>query len=118
LRYGFEHGNGWKEIVRGFCREIQDLCDKASANGDRFQYKGCIMKEKFGEFTPQGDYEYDKLSWEKYRDAYYTICNKWEEKSLTVCEITGKEGRRRRRGSWLKTLCDEEAEKLEYGQEN
>ena len=27
LRYGFEHGTGWKEIVRGFCKEIQEFCD-------------------------------------------------------------------------------------------
>ncbi len=63
LRSGFEHGVGWKEILRGFCREIQDLCDKAAANGDKFQYKGFIIKEKFGEFTPQGDVDCDKEFW-------------------------------------------------------
>ena len=115
LRYGFEHDNGWKEIVRGFCRDIQDLCNRAKANGDRFQYKGCIMKEKFGQFTPQGDLICDKESWNKYRDEYYAICNKWEKKSLTICEVTGKEGKLRTRPhGWVRTLCDEEAKKQGY----
>ena len=108
LRYGFEFGNGWKEIARGFCKEMQDLADKAEANGDKFQYKGCIMKEKFGEFRPQGDVDSGDGSWKKYREEYYNIMSKWEKKSTETCEVTGKPGKLSTNGGWCKTLCEEE----------
>ncbi len=110
LRFGFEHGNGWKEIVRGFCKDIQDLCNEAAVNGDVIQYKGCIIKEKWGEFTPQGDVECDKETWKKYRTKYYAICNKWKDKSITVCEKCGKDGKLHTK-NWFRCLCDECAER-------
>lgn len=106
LRYGFEHGIGWKDIVIGFCEDMQALADKAAAAGHTFQYKGCIIKEKFGQFTPQGDLEKSEGAWEIYRDEYYGICREWEEKSLTVCEACGKDGKLCDTG-WWKTCCDE-----------
>jgi hypothetical protein len=111
LRFGFEHGSGWKEIVRGFCKEMQELADKAESNGNVFQYKSCIMKEKFGTFTPQGDIEHDGC-WEKYRDEYYDIIDKWEKASLEICEVTGKPGKLCNLNGWYRTLCDDEAEKI------
>ena len=101
LRFGFEHGLGWKEIVRGFCKDMQEFSDKHGV-----QYKGGIMKEKFGTFTPQGDIEgYRKEIFDEYCD----IERKWAEKSQTMCEITGKPGKLcRTRGGWRKTLCEEE----------
>lgn len=110
LRFGFEHGLGWKEIVRGFCKDVQDLADKAEANGDTFQYKGCIMKEKFGRFTPQGDIDTSEGAWEKYREEYYDICNKWESKSYTVCEVCGEPGTLTGK-AWVKTVCKEHERK-------
>lgn len=110
LRYGFEHGIGWKDIVIGFCEEVQQLADKAAAEGHTFQYKGCIMKEKFGQFRPQGDIEKSDGAWEIYFREYYDICNKWEDKSLKVCEVCGKDGTCRG-GGWYKTLCDEHSKK-------
>lgn len=111
LRYGFEHRDGWKDIVIGFCEDMQALADKAAAEGHTFQYKGCIIKEKFGQFTPQGDLEKSNGAWEIYRDEYYDICRKWEEKSLTVCEVCGKDGELRSTG-WWKTRCDEHNKKI------
>ena len=112
LRYGFEHGIGWKEIVRGFCEDMEALKQKAKENGDHFQYKGCIMKEKFGTFTPQGDVEADKETWTKYSEEYYKIMNKWEKASLSVCEVCGEPGKLRTKG-WHKTLCDKHNNKKE-----
>jgi hypothetical protein len=115
LRYGFEHGIGWKDIVIGFCEDLQKLAEKAAAEGHTFQYKGCIIKEKFGKFTPQGDLEKSEGAWEIYRDEYYGICRKWEEKSLTVCEVCGKDGELRST-KWWKTRCDEHYQKQRDGQ--
>lgn len=106
LRDGFEHGIGWKDIVIGFCQEMQELADKAVTEGKTFQYKGCIFKEKFGQFTPQGHLEKSDGAWEIYRDDYYKIIRKWEEKSLTTCEVCGKNGQPTERG-WIRTLCNE-----------
>lgn len=107
LRFGFEHGSGWKEIVRGFCKDVQELSDRLQEKGFDCQYKGFIMKEKFGEFTPQGDWDGDFPK--EYWGEYYDIRRKWEEISKTVCEETGKPGHlcQSDRG-WMKTLCEEE----------
>ncbi len=117
LRFGFEHDLGWKEIVRGFCSEMQALCDEAAENGWYFQYKACIMKEKWGQFRPQGDYESDahmprEVAREYMNRAEY-IESKWENESYKVCEITGKEGKLYS-GNWYKTLCEEKARELNY----
>lgn len=117
LRYGFEHGCGWKSIVDGFCADMQALCDEAEENGLLFQYKACIMKEKFGIFTPQGNYFYDENKG-KVNKEYFSraneIISKWEDESLKVCEITGESGKLRKRGYWVKTLCDEKAAEYDY----
>lgn len=117
LRFGFEHDLGWKKIVRGFCSEMQALCDEAAANGWYFQYKAAIMKEKFGQFRPQGDYECDDHMpsevYREYIDRAYEIESKWENESYKVCEVTGKKGKLYSKG-WKKTLCKEEAKKANY----
>ena len=117
LRFGFEHGLGWKEIVRGFCSEMQALCDEAAENGWYFQYKACIMKEKFGQFRPQGDYESDDHMpaevCREYIKRAYEIESKWEDESYKVCEVTGKGGKLYSKG-WMRTLCEEEAKKANY----
>jgi hypothetical protein len=107
LRDGFEHGIGWKDIVIGFCQEMQELADEAVAEGNTFQYKGFIFKEKFGQFTPQGDVEKSDGAWEIYRDKYFKISRKWEEKSLTTCEVCGKNGKLTAIGFWSRTICNE-----------
>jgi len=117
LRFGFEHDLGWKEIVRGFCSEMQTLCDEAAENGWYFQYKACIMKEKFGQFRPQGDYESDdhmpREVAREYFDRAYEIESKWENESYNVCELTGKTGKLYSKG-WMKTLCEEKAKEMNY----
>ena len=105
LRYGFEHGIGWKDLIIGLCQDLQQLADKAISEGNTFQYKGCIIKEKFGQLTPQGDIEQSDGAWEIYRDEYYKILHKWEKQSLTTCEICGKKGTLMG-GGWYKTRCE------------
>ena len=106
LRYGFEHGIGWKEIVRGFCADIREFCTRTGAS-----YKACIMKEKFGMFTPQGDWS--NLKDEDWKGAH-EIESKWGKMSLTVCELTGKPGKLRTSKGWWRTLSDEKAKELGY----
>jgi len=104
LRFGIEFGNGWKEVLRGFCKDIREFVNAQKELGINISYKSCIMKEKFGMFTPQGDLEGD-TSKELYEE-FYKITNKWEEESLKTCETCGKPGEVRR-GGWVKVRCDE-----------
>lgn len=111
LRYGFEMDSGWKEIIREFCCNIRKLIRKAKDNGHEIHFKTFILKEKFGEIANQGDfYGPDRdLYWEDYVGLQHKLILD----SLITCERTGKEGKLRRRNYWVKTLCDEEAEKWE-----
>jgi hypothetical protein len=113
LRYGFECDIGWKEIIRVFCIEIRELIQKAKDVGDEIHFKTFILKEKFGECHSQGDFYGPNR--DKYWKDYCVIVSRLLDKSLSVCEITGAVGKRvRRKGGWCKTLCEEQAEKLEY----
>lgn len=113
LRYGFECGIGWKSIIREFCVEIRELCEKAKANGHSVFYKSFIFKEKFGELRDQGDFY--GPDFHLYLEDYRRISCKLEEKSQFVCETTGKPGTLRNIGGWRVTICDEELEKRYKG---
>lgn len=112
LRYGFEMGIGWKEIVRGFCKDLENLIQMAKDKGHDIEYKACIMKEKFGEFRPQGDFLGEDR--QLYMEDYFDIVDKWSAKSCSVCENTGEKGSLKRMSRIYKTLSDKEAERLGY----
>ncbi len=60
------------------------------------------MKEKFGEFTPQGEmYNMSKEQW----DEYHNIIGKWEYQSRMTCEACGEPGVLKTNG-WWKVRCD------------
>lgn len=118
LRYGIEHGFGWNQIIREFCRDIMDLIHNAADHGHKIYYKTFILKEKFGCCCSQGDF-YGPDS-DKYRDRYRNIIGQLEEKSLKTCEVTGAVGKRvSKKGSgWMKTLSKEIAEHEGYNYGN
>jgi hypothetical protein len=118
LRYGFEHGFGWNQIIRDFCKDIIHLIHDATNHGHKIYYKTFILKEKFGRCCTQGDF-YGPDS-DKYYDRCNNIIGQLEEKSLNTCEVTGKVGKRvTKKGSgWMKTLSKEIAEHEGYNYEN
>jgi hypothetical protein len=86
--YGIECGPGWKSLyipLMGRCMNEGAVIVqiKEKFGGLRFYAVGCSDETK-----------------EAIRAA--------EQKSLTMCEVCGDVGTRRK-GSWLKTLCDEDA---------
>ncbi len=109
LRYGFECGIGWKSIIRDFCVEIRELCEKAKAKGHTIFYKSFILKEKFGVLREQGDFYGPDSAF--YHQDYNRISSGLEEKSQFVCETTGKPGILRNIGGWWVTICNEELKK-------
>ena len=86
--FGLEIGKGWFPLFWELCSELKKV-----------NYRGRIVqvKEKFGRLTVYtNDYE----------ENIDEIISKYENKSLTICERCGKEGKVRNNG-WIKVLCDE-----------
>lgn len=87
LDWGFDVGDGWFNI-------IYNLSEKLSKEEGTYALQ---VKEKFGGLrfyiSSGSDEDFDTI-------------DKAENESYRTCELCGKEGRRRR-GGWIKVLCDE-----------
>lgn len=105
--WGFEHGNGWYDILDAACSNIQNHVD---------------WKRKTEPFAGMTDEEYDEIHQpvaaqvkEKFGglrfyvnncdDYAYGVIAMAESMSYRTCEICGNAGSRRS-GGWIKTLCD------------
>jgi hypothetical protein len=111
LRYGFECGVGWKDLILEFFQEVRNLINKAKDNGHEIHYKTFILKEKFGELREQGDF-YGPDS-KIYQDEFYKICDILD-KSRKTCEVCGKTGRLVSRTYSLKTLCEDHIKEMGF----
>ena len=86
--WGFDCDDGWFDLIYKLSEDIVKVCPECEA---------CQVKEKFGGlrfYTDNGNEEV----WNLVREA--------EEKSFTICEICGKEGKLYTEG-WYKTKCEE-----------
>jgi hypothetical protein len=112
--WGFEHGNGWYEIINQLCASIQHHIDWS--NGQRakllennphnipvpnavLQVVADQVKEKFGTlrfYYSGGD------------DVIDGMVRMAESMSAVTCEQCGCPGKQRS-GGWIRTLCDEHA---------
>ena len=109
LRYGFEFGSGWAKLVDEFSNISQQLVLYLRSNGiqsDAYIHS-CIFKEKFGRLTWQGD---NNLI-EPFKTLFRSYEIHIENKSTTICEISGEDGCLCSRGHWYKTLSYTEARK-------
>jgi hypothetical protein len=113
LRYGFECGIGWKNIIWEYFTSIRNLIKEAKDNGHDISYSPFIFKEKFAQLLDQGDFYGADAS--IYRDRYYELGNIMSEASLETCEVCGKPGKSRGKSyGWVKTICDDHAIELNY----
>lgn len=108
LRFSFECGIGWKNIIREFCYKIRELVNTAKQNGHEIHFKTFILKEKFGIMRNQG------VLYGKDRDLYvsdfYRLNAELEDASAVTCEKTGESGEMTiSKSGWRRTLCAEEA---------
>jgi hypothetical protein len=104
--WGFEHGDGWYDIIDTACASIQghvnskrhqhpEMSDEEF--DDEHQPVAAQVKEKFGSlrfYVDNGD---------DYVDGVIAMA---EGISYRTCEVCGKPGTPRR-GGWIRTLCDE-----------
>lgn len=91
MYFGFEHGDGWYNILENLFLEIEKLNPQ-----DDFGF--VQIKEKYGAlriyFTP-------------HREDIDLLVAQAEGKSLLTCEECGETGRLRTEGRfWINTLCD------------
>jgi hypothetical protein len=94
---GFEHDDGWFDIVWRLCEDLEPLVvEFEKAGGPKFEV--LQVKEKFGGLR------------------FYVNCRRHEaisqrigiaaQESFHTCEVCGQPGRLRE-DRWIKTLCDE-----------
>ena len=107
MHWGFEHGDGWYNIIEAACRNIQNHVDwkrkqepYASMSHDEFdeihQPIAAQVKEKFGTLRFYVDNSNREVS------GAIVLA---ELMSGRTCEYSGSPGTPRR-GGWVKTLCD------------
>lgn len=98
--WGFEHGDGWYNILDRLCANIQSHIDWTEKNGGAVpQVIAEQVKEKFGalRFYYSGGDEYVR-----------GLVDMAESMSGVTCEECGTPGLRRG-GGWIRTLCDTHA---------
>lgn len=96
---GFEIGEGWYQIIRALCSDIQAHINwRNKENADEVEQVVVEqIKEKFGGlrfYYTGGDSTIDGM---------VTIAEAWAEHT---CEVCGNRGSNRSVGGWLTTLCD------------
>lgn len=98
--WGFEHGDGWYNIIDQLCGNIQHHIDWKNRGGQVMQQVvAAQVKEKFGTLR----FYYDGGD-----DYIGGLVSMAESMSGVTCETCGKPGKLRE-GGWLRTLCDEHA---------
>ena len=102
---GVECNQGWHDIIYQTCKELNSYkeCKKIDLKITR-------IKEKFAAL---------RIYYEGGDDYVSGVVNLAERISMITCEVCGSfSGRIRSNGYWLKTLCDNDAQKLEYTKEH
>jgi hypothetical protein len=95
---GFEHGDGWFDIVWRLCVDLEPLVKKLEQEiGCQFEVQQA--KEKFGGLRFYVNQKSDAI-----RQRIETAI----QESFRTCEVCGKPGSLREE-RWIRTLCDEHA---------
>ena len=104
LRFGFEFGEGWVELVEMFSEQASCMVEalREELQPDAYIHS-FIFKEKFGSLRWQGE---DNLI-QPYSDKFRRLVRNVEERSGSICEICGKPGTLRESDYWMRVRCDE-----------
>jgi hypothetical protein len=111
MAFWIETDDGWYELLDKCMEKLQYFCDLCSKDGREVQVVASQIKEKYGTLRFYTSV-YDANSIE---DAIIDdIINQTEGRSARTCEVSGEYGEPCHIGGWYKTLCYEEARKLNY----
>ena len=95
--WGFEHGDGWYQIIDRLCGNIQNHIDWQHKQGNLVsQVVAVQVKEKFGTLR----FYYD--GGDDYISGLVSMAESW---SAVACEECGAPGTQNSQG-WIKTLCE------------
>jgi len=95
--WGFEHGDGWYDIIDSLCANIQNHIDWQEKMGNEIaQVVATQVKEKFGTLR----FYYD--GGDDYISGLVSMAESW---SAVACEECGAPGTQND-GGWIKTLCE------------
>ena len=93
---GFQHGDGWFDILWRLCADLEPLVTEMERAGGR-QFEVLQVKEKFGGLRFYVNCRNDAIR-QRIEAAI--------QESFHTCEVCGQPGKLRE-DSWIKTLCDE-----------
>ena len=95
--WGFDHGDGWYNIIDQLCNNIQSHIDWQEKIGKSVpQVVATQVKEKFGTLR----FYYD--GGDDYISGLVSMAESW---SAVACEECGAPGTQNSQG-WIKTLCE------------
>lgn len=98
--WGFEHGDGWYQILDSLCGQIQHYIDWKNRTEETVkQVVATQVKEKFGGLRFYYNGGDDHIS------GMVQMAESWAYHTCEECGAVGK----MRRGGWIRTLCDEHA---------
>lgn len=110
--FGFEHGDGWYQILDSLCGQIQNHLDWINRKEEIVKQVVAVqVKEKFGGL---------RFYYEGGDDTIRGMVRMAESWAAVTCEQCGNPGQMRT-GGWIRTLCDEHAqgrEVVNFGDEN
>ena len=92
---GSQIGKGWFNLVIELNSKLAELCP---------DYKILQIKEKFGALRFYVGHIDAGLE-----DKVFDLINAAEEKSKTICDVCGKQGKRLNINGWSATRCEEHA---------
>ena len=93
---GFEHGDGWFDILWRLCEDLEPLVAEFEvAGGPKFEV--LQVKEKFGGLRFYVSHRYAAIDMEIDKARLF---------SLRTCEQCGNPGTLRSKGGWLVVSCD------------
>ena len=100
MRFGFECGDGWVELLKKLTTELKEIDVQK-------QIKVFQVKEKFGSLRFYVEYDKENIlePW-LYKKAN-DIISKYESMSETTCEVCGKVGKIKSINHWLRCRCPE-----------
>ena len=90
--FGFEHGDGWYQLLYNLCRELMSTGDEPPV--------AMQVKEKFGTL---------RFYVVSATTQQHDIIEHYEQLSAKTCEVCGHPGVIRG-GGWMRTLCDEHSQ--------
>jgi hypothetical protein len=98
MPFGFEHGDGWFDLVWTLCERLETVVAAVETDTGR-SFHVLQVKEKFGGLRFYPNYSNDAIS---------ALIEAAGIESIHTCEVCGGPGRRRGT-SWVETRCDEHA---------